>query len=289
MSERVRIDRFLAKEGLGSRADVKKIIRSGGVFVNNQAVVSGDMKIDPDLDEVIANGKRVRRMAFVTIMLNKPSGVVSATKDGRFRTVTDLIREPWAEGLFPVGRLDKDTEGLLLLTKDGDLCHALLSPRKHVPKTYFAVISGMPDPGIAEEFREGIEIGDQKKTLPARLSFLSRNPCGSGLKAAQAEKTILLGSGSIQPSDPRIAGLGSIRPEDYERCGEEECCAVVTITEGRFHQIKRMFGAFGREVHFLKRISMGALALDPALGPGQYRMLSAEEMELLRAGGTEKI
>ena len=220
MSERVRIDRFLAKEGLGSRADVKKIIRSGGVFVNNQAVVSGDMKIDPDRDEVIANGKRVRRMAFVTIMLNKPSGVVSATKDGRFRTVTDLIREPWAEGLFPVGRLDKDTEGLLLLTKDGDLCHALLSPRKHVPKTYFAVISGMPDPGIAEEFREGIEIGDQKKTLPARLSFLSRNPGGEDNPPGIREHSAVR-SPDCGPWEHQAGGLCALRRGGMLRGGHD--------------------------------------------------------------------
>ena len=253
MKDQVRLDRFLAEEGIGSRADVKKMIRAGRVMVNRERARQGDRKIDPEEDEVLADGKRVRRNSALTLMLNKPAGVVSATKDENERTVIDLIGEPWAKRLFPVGRLDKDTEGLLLLTADGAMSHRLLSPGKHVEKTYFAVVSGAPDPELAEQFREGIEIGEKRKTLPAGLRFLSGN----------------------EPADEALT------PEDLARCGEGECCVIVSITEGKYHQIKRMFGAAGREVHYLKRIAMGGLRLDPALPSGRYRPLTDEEQKRL--------
>ena len=236
MGDRVRLDRFLAEEGLGTRTEVKKMIRAARVQVNGAAARQSDQKIDPDTDVITADGKEIRRTILPTLMLNKPAGVVSATQDARERTVLDLIQEPWAKELFPVGRLDKDTEGLLLLTSDGKMCHELLSPKKHVKKTYFAVVSGTPDPELIERFHAGIDIGEKRLTLPAELVFLD---------------------------------------------GTDECCTLVTIMEGKFHQIKRMFAAVGREVRYLKRLSMGGLVLDPALAPGQYRPLTQEELNLL--------
>lgn len=292
MSNQIRLDRFLAEEGIGSRSDVKKLIRSGRVQIERNAVWQedqnagpeagmtvleagimnagrevvrkSDIKIDPETDLVLVDGEPVRRMGLPTLMLNKPAGVVSATSDARLRTVIDLIHEPWADKLFPVGRLDRDTEGLLLLTGDGAMSHELLSPKKHVAKTYFAVVSGPPDPELVSRFREGLEIGEKRKTLPAELAFVTgrdRNP---------QDKT-------------------SISSEDWDRCGEDECCVIISITEGKFHQIKRMFSAVGREVRFLKRIAMGGLALDPTLAPGQYRALTDEELELLRNPGSENV
>ena len=264
MDDLTRLDRFLAQEGIGSRAEVKKMIRSGRIFVNREAAKKGEQKIDPGSDEILVDGARILRTVLPTIMLHKPSGVVSATQDSHFRTVIDLIDEPWAGKIFPVGRLDRDTEGLLLLTGDGQMAHELLSPKKHVVKTYYAVVSGAPDPGLAGRFREGLDIGEKNRTLPADLWFLTEE----GL-----------------PGLPR--GTESISREDLERCGENECRAVISVTEGKYHQIKRMFGAVGREVHYLKRIAMGSLALDPKLSPGMYRPLTNEELRLLREPSPE--
>ena len=310
MGEQIRLDRFLAQEGIGSRADVKKMIRSGRIRVNSQTAGKGELKIDPQEDEILVDDRRVSQTVLPTLMLNKPAGVVSATEDAHDRTVIDLIDEPWAGKLFPVGRLDKDTEGLLLLTGDGQMAHELLSPKKHVVKTYYAVVSGAPDPELVHLFREGIDIGEKKRTLPAELLFL---PAGGSfplmislsgeeaLKETPSEKKLIGEKCSFSENElteiesdqkDELAktssltelpvGVRSITQRDLERCGEEECCVVISITEGKFHQIKRMFGAVGREVHFLKRIAMGGLALDPELSPGQYRALSEEELGLLR-------
>ncbi len=284
--EQTRLDKYLTEAGLGSRSDVKKMIRSGRVLVNGSAAKSADLKVDPDTDEVLTDGQRVRPAVIPTLMLNKPAGVVSATKDAHFQTVTDLIREPWAGKLFPVGRLDKDTEGLLLLTTDGALSHGLLSPKRHVSKTYFAVISGAPDQSLVRHFREGFDIGEKRDTLPAGLCFLTAPEDYAVSEYAVSEYAVSEYSVSeYDTSEYAIsAHAASIRPEDYARCGQDECCAVISITEGKFHQIKRMFGAFGREVRFLKRIAMGGLALDPSLSPGEWRPLTEEEMMLLGKG-----
>ena len=266
MAEHIRLDRFLAEVGIGSRAEVKKLIRSGRVSINKERAKQPEQKVSPGLDEILVDQTPVKPSAPPTLMLNKPAGVISATKDTKERTVLDLIQETYASKLHPVGRLDKDTEGLLLLTEDGGLSHALLSPKKHVMKTYFAVISGQPDREILLGFRDGIEIGEKKKTLPAKLVFLS---VSDTVQTADSEGNEIL------------PGMESISQSDLARCEEGECCAVVSISEGKYHQIKRMFGAFGRQVRYLKRLSMGAVVLDPALKPGQYRPLTAEEMELL--------
>lgn len=292
MAEHIRLDRFLAEAGIGSRAEVKKLIRSGRVSINKERAKQPEQKVSPDLDEILVDQTPVKPSAPPTLMLNKPAGVISATKDTKEKTVLDLIQEPYASKLHPVGRLDKDTEGLLLLTEDGGLSHALLSPKKHVMKTYFAVISGQPDREIMLGFRDGIEIGEKKKTLPAKLAFLSvsdtvqtadseGNEILPGVESISSDGEILSYVESIFSDGEILPGMESISQSDLAHCEEGECCAVVSISEGKYHQIKRMFGAFGRQVRFLKRLSMGDVVLDPALKPGQYRPLTAKEMELL--------
>ena len=169
-------------------------------------------------------------------MLNKPAGVVSATLDSRETTVLELIKDSRRDGLFPVGRLDKDTEGLLLITNNGELAHHLLSPKRHVDKVYFVRVRGQVTKDDEERFAKGLDIGDEKKTLPADLRILN--------------------------------------------CGEISEAEII-IREGRFHQVKRMFSAVGKEVLYLKRLSMGTLKLDERLAPGQYRRLTEEEVEKL--------
>ena len=281
----VRLDRFLADESSFSRSDVKKMIRAGRVSVNGNFDVKPELKIDPEKDCVKADGVQIMHTGRVCLMMNKSAGVLSATEDARDRTVIDLVKEPYANKLFPVGRLDKDTEGLLLLTNDGMLSHNLLSPAKHVSKTYFVIITGAPDEQLREKFREGLDIGDKKPTLPSLLMFLSVD--GDFLEehitqSANGEDCReQLPHGMVSPLQMKEFCIRSIALADYARCGENECCAAVSVTEGRFHQIKRMFSACGREVRFLKRIAMGGLMLDPDLEPGYYRELTKEEWKLL--------
>lgn len=234
----MRLDKFLCETGFGTRSQVKELLKKGQVTVNGVAAKKPEQKIDEHKDQITCQEKTASYEKYVYYMLHKPAGVVSATEDKREKTVLDLLKsEDRRDGIFPVGRLDKDTEGFLLLTDDGDLAHRLLSPRKHVDKTYYAKIAGSVTEAHIERFREGLDIGDEKKTLPAMLEIL-------------ASKT--------ETSEIRI-----------------------TIHEGRFHQVKRMFEAVGCKVIYLKRLSMGAVALDETLAPGDYRPLNEKERELL--------
>ena len=234
----MRLDKFLCETGFGTRSQVKEMLKKGQVTVNGVAAKKPEQKIDEHKDQITCQGKTASYEKHVYYMRHKPAGVVSATEDKREKTVLDLLKsEDRRDGIFPVGRLDKDTEGFLLLTDDGDLAHRLLSPRKHVDKTYYAKIAGSVTEAHIERFREGLDIGDEKKTLPAMLEIL-------------ASKT--------ETSEIRI-----------------------TIHEGRFHQVKRMFEAVGCKVTYLKRLSMGAVALDETLAPGDYRPLNEKERELL--------
>jgi len=281
----VRLDRFLADGSTYSRSDVKKLIRAGRISVNGSTAVKPDMKVDPDKDCVLADGVQIRQTGRICLMMNKSAGVVSATQDTRDRTVIDLIREPYADRLFPVGRLDKDTEGLLLLTNDGMLSHNLLSPARHVSKTYFVIITGAPDEQLIDRFRTGMDIGDKKPTKPSMLLFLTVD--GDFLEehvtrpSDGEDDTKQLPPGMVSLEQMKEFCMRSIALADYARCGEDECCAAVSVTEGRFHQIKRMFDACGRKVRFLKRIAMGSVMLDPDLEPGSYRELTSEEWKLL--------
>lgn len=235
----MRLDKYLAEMGVATRQEVKKQIRQGKVTVNGTVVKAADTKIDETCDEVTIGGLNISYVSYEYYMLNKPGGVVSATEDRRDTTVIDLIKDKKRKDLFPVGRLDKDTEGLLLITNDGDLAHRLLAPKKHVDKVYYAKIDGMVTEEDVKRFAEGIDIGaeEEEMTRPAKLDIMK----------------------SAEESEIRL-----------------------TIHEGKFHQVKRMFLAVGKEVTYLKRERMGTLCLDENLKPGEYRLLTEEEIENVR-------
>ena len=233
---KLRLDKYLADMGLGTRSEVKQAVRKGRVQVNGQTVREPEYKTDTETDQVWFNGQPVAYREYEYYMLNKPAGVISASEDPRERCVVDLIESRKRKDLFPVGRLDKDTEGLLLITNDGGLAHRLLSPKKHVDKVYYARVQGRVTQEDAELFRRGVDIGEKKQTLPAEL---------------------------------RILNAGEISEIE------------LTIREGKFHQVKRMFHAAGKEVLYLKRLQMGPLRLDESLKPGEYRTLNTQELDIL--------
>ena len=225
----LRLDKYLADMGVGTRSEVKQYIRKHQVTVNGAIASGPDQKVEPCQDQIMFQGAAILYEEFEYYMLYKPKGCVSAVTDARYPTVLDCIKEKNRKDLFPVGRLDLDTEGLLLITNDGPLAHNLLAPGKHVPKAYLA---------------KGIDIGEKHPALPAKLKILS-------CKA---------------------------QPGQNDWISEVE----LTITEGKFHQVKRMFEAVGRRVMYLKRLSMGSLQLDNALQPGEYRALTKEEIDSLK-------
>lgn len=233
----MRLDKYLSEAGTGTRSEVKKKIRKGLVSVDGEQITDPGYSFDPAAVLVTLEGIPVRWAELEYYMLHKPKGVISASRDSGIHhqtTVTDLIRDKRRKDLFPVGRLDIDTEGLLLITNDGALAHRLLSPKKHVDKTYYTELDAKLTRDMAARLEAGVDIGDPRPTLPCRINLLSDNAC------------------------------------------------LITIREGRYHEIKRMFQTEGRTVTALKRISMGPLSLDPALAPGEYRPLTAEEIALLK-------
>ncbi len=246
----MRLDRFLAEMGAGTRGQIRDAAKNGRIQVNGVVEKRPERKLFPEEDTVTFDGRRVAYAAFEYYMLNKPQGVVSATEDNRYQTVVELIGERKRGDLFPVGRLDIDTEGLLLITNDGALAHRLLSPKKHVDKRYLAVVEGRLPDDAAEQFAAGIVLADGTVTMPARLEAADAFPCG---KVA--------------------SGTFSVLPD-----GGESRQVIVTIREGKFHQVKRMFETLGCRVTYLKRLSMGSLVLDESLRPGQYRPLTDEEL-----------
>lgn len=231
-----RLDKYLALANVGTRSEVKTFLKKGMVTVDGQTEKKPERRVTGE-EEILFQGKEIRYEKFCYLMLHKPAGVVTATEDKRERTVMDLIDVPGKKELFPVGRLDKDTEGLLLITNDGQLAHSLLSPKRHVDKRYFARVEGPMTEREIQSFAEGLNIGDEKAALPASLRVLS--------------------SGEISEVE-------------------------VTIREGRYHQIKRMFEAVGSRVCYLKRLSMGSLVLDETLKKGAFRRLTEPEIEGLK-------
>ncbi|NEW08696.1 rRNA pseudouridine synthase [Paenibacillus sp. SYP-B3998] len=243
MKQTQRLDKILAHMGIGTRSELKRLTKGGAILVNGVKVKDSGMQVNPDTDLITVNGDPVVYREFVYLMMNKPQGVVSATEDNRDRTVVDLLDSAYSPfDVFPVGRLDKDTEGFLLLTNDGKLAHNLLSPRKHVPKTYFAKVEWEVGEADRAAFAQGVILDDGYETLPGTLTILS------------------VGSESVgQPSEIEL-----------------------TIMEGKFHQVKRMFQAVGKTVVYLKRISMGPLTLDESLALGDSRELREDELIALR-------
>ncbi|MBR4029811.1 MAG: rRNA pseudouridine synthase [Clostridia bacterium] len=229
----LRLDKILSKSGFGSRKDVKKLILGGRVSVNGKAVTDSSFKANPE--DIFVDGNKISYREFIYVLMNKPQGVISSTEKGRTKTVIDLLDDDLKSySPFPVGRLDIDTEGLLLITNDGPLAHNLLAPKKHVDKTYYAKIKGVVTDIDVQKFNEGLDIGEDKPTLPATLKILE--------------------SGETSEIE-------------------------VTICEGKFHQVKRMFHAVGKEVVFLKRIKMGNLTLPPDLETGDYIEISIDDIQ----------
>ncbi len=233
----MRIDKFLGACGICSRADAKRAIRAKGVTVNGCAVSSADKKVDPLADKVSYFGKEVVYREFNYIMLNKPEGIVSATDDGRDRTVLDLLpADVRNDRMFPCGRLDKNTLGLMLLTDDGNLAHELLSPRSHVNKKYRFAAEREVSQTDALRFEAGVTLDDGYVTLPAKIEL-------------------------------DADGMGGI----------------ITLTEGKYHQIKRMLSALDNKITYLERISFGPLVLDSTLNRGDWRYLTEDEISALKA------
>lgn len=229
----MRLDKYLTSLGIGSRSQVKELVKKGKVKINDKIVNRPEIHIEETKDHVSLNGLDLNYHKFYYYMMNKPAGVLTAVSDFQYRTVLDLMDVMPKKGLFPVGRLDKDTEGLLLITNDGELSHMLLSPGRHVAKKYYVELDGTLKQEYLTYFKEGFDIGLKADTKPAILEILSENQ------------------------------------------------AYVTITEGKYHQVKRMFQHFGLKVTYLKRVRMGPLQLDENLKPGEYRALRPEEVSSL--------
>lgn len=228
-----RLDKILSSQNIASRRDAGAMIRRGVVAVNGTVVKKADCKVDPETDEITVEGKVISARKFVYYMMNKPAGVLSAARDVRARTVIDLLPPEFQRrGLFPAGRLDKDTEGLLLITNDGAFSHRMLAPKSHVFKRYEARLAGPVSAEERERFENGLELNDMT-CLPAKLDVLEEG------------------------GNPLV---------------------LVTIREGKFHQVKRMFLALNNEVLHLRRVQVGALRLDESLAPGAARELSEQEL-----------
>lgn len=234
----MRLDKFLAEVGLGSRKEVKQLIKKGHISVNQKIEKSDKKQIDPEKDQVDYQGEILHYQEFYYYLLHKPAGVVSATEDKHDQTVMDIFSpSDYRSDLFPVGRLDKDTEGLLLITNDGKLAHDLLSPKKHVEKEYFAEVQGVMTAEDQQRFVEGILL-DGDRTLPAELLI--------------------------------------------DEVTEDKSKVRIILHEGKFHQVKRMVKACGKEVTYLKRIRMGKLLLPKELVKGAYRSLTEDELKGLK-------
>ena len=237
MGKKMRVDKLLSNVGVASRAELKKYCKQGLISVNGKVINNPGVQVDSESDDITLNGEKIVYREFVYIMLNKPDGYISATFDKYDPIVLDLIDQSYLVfEPFPVGRLDKDTEGLLVLTNDGQLAHRVLSPKKHVPKTYYAKIQGKVTEEDILAFEKGVILDDGYETMPSQLKIL--------------------------------------KSDDMSEI-------ELTIHEGKFHQVKRMFESVGKKVVYLKRLSMGKLKLDESLGLGEYRELTEEEVKLI--------
>jgi len=234
-----RIDKILSNLGHGTRKEVKALLKKGKVEIDGIIISDSATKIDPEKAVIKVSGEEIKYRKYIYLIMNKPAGVVSATVDNHDETVIDLIDEEYqAFKPFPIGRLDKDTVGLLLITNDGELNHKLIAPKNHVDKVYYAEINKLVDASDVAAFKKGVVIDDGYKCMPAVLEILNADENGSEV--------------------------------------------MVTIQEGKFHQVKRMFESVDKSVVFLRRISFGPLKLDENLCEGQYRELSEEEINLLK-------
>lgn len=240
----MRLDKFLANQSPYSRREIAVMVKKGRICVNGVLAKKADIHIDEQKDEIFLDQIKIHYQPYVYLMLNKPDGYVSATEDKKFPTVVSLVPKEWVHyEVFPVGRLDIDTEGLLILTNDGQLAHDMLSPKKHVDKVYYAKIEGVVTKQDVKDFEKGVTLEDGYHTMPGKLTILKTG--------AQSE-------------------------------------IELTIREGKFHQVKRMFEAVGKKVVYLQRIKMGGVSLDPQLKLGQVRALTTQEQkDLIRRNEDE--
>lgn len=310
----MRLDKFLADMGVGSRSDLKKAIRKSLVTVNGAVEKDPGAQVSAE-DRICFDGAEIRYAEQQYYMLHKPAGVLSASEDRRQTTVVDLIRDAastdasaanasaadhhaaggHADGriarstedtlvrkdLFPVGRLDKDTEGLLIITNDGPLAHQLLVPKHHIDKTYYAIVTGTITEDDQRAFTRGIRYDEKLTALPATLRVLS-----TGKTVAELRRALGFTATSERLLRTRLAGSAFIGAEEPADITDDTLVSEVEITiqEGKFHQIKKMVKALpgGKEILYLRRITMGALRLDPALAPGEFRKLSEDEIKILK-------
>ena len=310
----MRLDKFLADMGVGSRSDLKKAIRKSLVTVNGAVEKDPGAQVSAE-DHICFDGAEIRYAEQQYYMLHKPAGVLSASEDRRQTTVVDLIRDAastdasaanasaadhhaadgHADGriarstedarvrkdLFPVGRLDKDTEGLLIITNDGPLAHQLLVPKHHIDKTYYAIVTGTITEDDQRAFTRGIRYDEKLTALPATLRVLS-----TGKTVAELRRALGFTATSERLLRTRLAGPTFIGSEEPADITDDTLVSEVEITiqEGKFHQIKKMVKALpgGKEILYLRRITMGALRLDPALAPGEFRKLRQEEIKILK-------
>ena len=310
----MRLDKFLADMGVGSRSDLKKAIRKSLVTVNGAVEKDPGAQVSAE-DRICFDGAEIRYAEQQYYMLHKPAGVLSASEDRRQTTVVDLIRDAastdasaanasaadhhaaggHADGriarstedtlvrkdLFPVGRLDKDTEGLLIITNDGPLAHQLLVPKHHIDKTYYAIVIGTITEDDQRAFTRGIRYDEKLTALPATLRVLS-----TGKTVAELRRALGFTATSERLLRTRLAGSAFIGAEEPADITDDTLVSEVEITiqEGKFHQIKKMVKALpgGKEILYLRRITMGALRLDPALAPGEFRKLSEDEIKILK-------
>lgn len=234
-----RLDKVLANSGIGTRKEVKAMVKKGKVVIDNEVIKDSALQINPEKSEIYISGERVIYKKNIYILMNKPAGVISATFDNRDETVIDILEEQHKVFQpFPVGRLDKDTVGLLLITNDGELNHRLIAPKSHVDKVYYAQIDKMVTAKDIKAFKEGIVLEDQYKCMPAKLEILKADENGSEVE--------------------------------------------LTIQEGKFHQVKRMFQAREKTVVYLRRIRFGPLTIDESLPEGEYRELTLDEQQILK-------
>lgn len=245
----MRLDKFISNMTALSRSEAVISVYRNRITVNGKVKKDPSIKVDPDKDEICLDGEKIEYEEFVYYILNKPAGVVSATEDKKYRTVCDLVNS--SREIAPVGRLDIDTEGLILLTDDGKLSHELISPKKHVDKTYFAEVDGKISLEVIKGFEEGIEYGEDKPSLPGTLTVIEDDLIKVEFDNAKSDEAEII---------------------DYEDA------AFVTIHEGKFHQIKRMFEVYGLKVTYLKRISMGKMKLPEDLNPGEYVKVKREDI-----------
>ena len=310
----MRLDKFLADMGVGSRSDLKKAIRKSLVTVNGAVEKDPGAQVSAE-DRICFDGAEIRYAEQQYYMLHKPAGVLSASEDRRQTTVVDLIRDAAStdasaanasaadhhaagghddgsivrstedarvrKDLFPVGRLDKDTEGLLIITNDGPLAHQLLVPKHHIDKTYYAIVTGTITEDDQRAFTRGIRYDEKLTALPATLRVLS-----TGKTVADLRRALGFAATSERLLRTRLAGPAFIGAEEPADITEDTLVSEVEITiqEGKFHQIKKMVKALpgGKEILYLRRITMGALRLDPALAPGEFRKLSEDEIKILK-------